>query len=124
MPVKLNQPPLVEAIQIWFEPPLPRRGWDKRTAQQTNQGLGRLDVRTLQATTELNTYLDWPALAQVLRLERRWTDLKTGQITTEIRSGMTNFTPALADAPALLSLGPDHWMIDNPLVRDGKVIHT
>ncbi len=114
MPVKLNQPHLVEASQTWFEQPLPLRGLDKRAAPQTNKGHGRLEVRTLQATTELNTYLDWPALAQVLRLERRWTDLKTGQITTEIRYGITNLAPTQADAPVLLTLWRDHWAIENP----------
>ena len=115
MPVKQNQPQLFDALQIWFEQPLPLRGLDKRTAQQTNKAHGRLEVRTLQATTELNAYLDWPALAQALRLERRWTNLKTGQTTTEIRYGITNLAPTQADASALLSVWRDHWAIENPL---------
>lgn len=115
MPVKQNQPQLFEDIQTWFENPLPMRDVDKRQAQQTNTAHGRLEVRTLQASTELNTYLDWPVVAQLLRLERRWTDLKTGQITTEIRYGLTNLTPAQADAQVLLALWRDHWAIENPL---------
>ncbi len=115
MPVKLNQPQLFDAIQTWFEQPLPLRGLDKRIAQQTNKAHGRLEIRRLQATTELNTYLDWPALAQVLRLERRWTNLKTGQITTEIRYGLTNLAPTQAAAPGLRTLWPDHWTIEHPL---------
>jgi Transposase DDE domain len=115
MPVKQNHPHLFEAIQAWFEKPLTLRGLDKRCAKQTNKAHGRLESRTLQATTELNDYLDWPALAQVLRLERCWTNLKTGQTTTEIRYAITNLTPAQADAPTLLRLWRNHWTIENLL---------
>ncbi len=115
MPVKANQPALLEAIQTWFEQPLALRGLDKRTTQQPNKANGRLEVRTLEATTELNGYLDWPALAQVLRLERRWTKLKTGQTFTQIRYAVTNLPPALADAPQLLKLWRGHWVIESPL---------
>ncbi len=59
MPVKLNQPPLFDAIQTGFEQPLRLRGLDKRTAQQTNKAPGPLEIRRLQATTELNPYLAW-----------------------------------------------------------------
>jgi hypothetical protein len=115
MPVKQNQPRLFEAIQSWFERPLKLRGLDKRIAQKCNKAHGRLEVRTLQATTELNTYLDWPALSQILRLERRWTHLKSGQTTTEIRYGITNLAPQQADAAMLLRLWREHWSIENPL---------
>ncbi len=115
MPVTLNQPPLFDAIQTWFEQPRLLRGLDKRTAQQTNTAHGRLETRRLQPTTELNPSLDWPALAPVFRLERRWTTLKTGQITTEIRYGLTHLAPPQAEAPVLLTLGRDHWALENPL---------
>ena len=115
MPVKQNQPALLAAIQLWFEKPLPLRGLDNRQASQTNKAHGRLETRTLQATTELNTYLDWPGLHQVLRLERRWLTLKTGQLTVEVRYGMTSLAPQQADADRLLQLWRGHWTIENNL---------
>ncbi len=80
------------------------------TVEELPEEVGRLPaiqkwqlVKHVLDTTELNTYLDWPALAQLLRLERRWTALRTGQITTEIRCDSTNLVPDLADASRLSS---------------------
>lgn len=35
-----------------------------------NKGHGRLEKRTIWVSSELNTYLDWPGVKQVFRLER------------------------------------------------------
>ncbi len=39
-------------------------------ASKVSKGHGRLETRTLMASTLLNDYLDWPHVAQVFRLER------------------------------------------------------
>jgi hypothetical protein len=122
MPVKENQPALFEAIHLWFEKPLALRGLDKRQASQTNKGHGRIETRTLLATTELTRYLDWPGLQQVLRLERRWFQVKTGLLTVEIRYGITSLSPHQADAPQLLRLWRQHWSIENNLHWSRDVI--
>jgi hypothetical protein len=120
MPVKDNQPQLLADLRLWFETPPPVRGLDFRSARQTNKGHGRLETRTLVASTELNDYLDWPGVQQVLRLERQVVHLKTGERSEEVRYAVTSLSPQLASAHDLLTLWRDHWAIENHLhwVRD------
>jgi len=115
MPVKGNQPALLEALQVWFEQPLALRGLDRRTCQQVGKGHGRLEERTLTASTELNAYLDWPGLQQVLRVQRRFVNTKTGLVSYEVRYAVTSLSPQQANAAALLDLWRSHWTIENHL---------
>ena len=98
MPVKDNQSRLLADIQAWFEHPSAVHGLDRRQAQQITKGHGRLEVRYLSASTELNGYLDFLAVQQVLRLERRITRLKTGEVTWEVAYALTSLSPQQANA--------------------------
>jgi hypothetical protein len=83
-----------------------------------DKGHGRLEKRTLRATTALADYLDWPDLAQVGRVEAEVT--RGGETTREVRYFITSVPRARADAPRLLPWVRGHWSIENrtPYVRD------
>lgn len=111
---KGNQPTLQEDLRLFFrEPPLDCQDW--RKGQTVDVGHGRLEVRTLVASTELNDFLarEWPGLAQVFCLRRRVT--KAWCCTQEWVYGFTSLTPALANPDRLLEVVRGHWAIENRL---------
>jgi predicted transposase YbfD/YdcC len=112
--VKGNQPTLKQDLRLFFEePPADCRDW--RTAQTCNVGHGRLEQRTLVASTELNDFLSKPCsgVAQVFRLRRRVT--KPLVCTQQIVYGFTSLSPQKADPERLLELSRAHWAIENRL---------
>jgi predicted transposase YbfD/YdcC len=80
---------------------------------RTDRAHGRREWRTLQASTALTRYLDWPGMAQVFCLERRIVDTRTGEVSREVVYGLTSLVAERADASALLRLLRDHWTIEN-----------
>jgi len=86
---------------------------DLRTATTDDHGHGRVERRMLIANTDLNDYLDWPALAQVFTIARVWQE--RGVTKRSVRYGITSLPVAVADAARLLSLKRDHWQIENGL---------
>jgi predicted transposase YbfD/YdcC len=84
-------------------------------SSKVSKGHGRLETRTLMASTLLNDYLDWPHVAQVFRLERTvWHNRYKG-ITHEIVYGLTDLSPQKACSSRLLTLTRDYWGIENGL---------
>jgi len=81
---------------------------------------GRLEVRSVQTSTELNTYLDFPYVGQVFRIARTVTHCKSGKRHQQTVYGMTSLQPQLADARRIGELVRGHWEIENRLhwVRD------
>jgi uncharacterized coiled-coil protein SlyX len=75
------------------------------------KGHGRLEIRQLQASTELNEFLadKWTGVAQVFRLVRTVT--KKGQTSEEVVYGLTALSPVQAGADDLLALVRQHWRI-------------
>ena len=75
-------------------------------------------MRTIQTTTRLNAYLDWPDVGQVCRRERFVR--RDGQETREVAYAITSAGPEWADAATLLNWWRGHWGIENRLhwVRD------
>jgi len=63
----------------------------------------------------LNDYLDWPHLGQVFKLERRFTNLATGEIECQVQYGLTSLTAQNADPERLLSIVRSEWGIENGL---------
>lgn len=116
--VKGNQPTTLHAIATLFAtradaaltaaslPPL-----DMRIATSVEKGHGRGEVRRLIASTELNDYLGWPHLGQVLLIERRWRE--RGREHRAVRYALTSLPPDVADADRLLTLARGHWQIEN-----------
>src|ERR1700730_12008313 len=92
---KGNQPTLREDLRLFFrEPPADCRDW--RTANTTEKGHGRVELRDLVVSTELNDFLatTWPGIAQVFFLRRRVQ--KALICTQEMVYGFTSLTPAQA----------------------------
>src|SRR6266571_3059473 len=111
---KGNQPTLHDDLRLFFEePPADCRDW--RTARTVDKGHGRLEIRELVATTELNEFLaaQWAGVAQVFRLTR--TVYEGGQMRQEVVYGITSLAPTRASAQRLLELVREHWAIENRL---------
>lgn len=111
---KDNQATLADDLRLFFaEPPVDCRDW--RTARTVDKGHGRLEIRELVASTELNDFLggQWAGVAQVFRLTR--TVREKGVTRTEVVYGITSLSPAQASAERLLKLVRDHWAIENRL---------
>jgi predicted transposase YbfD/YdcC len=111
---KGNQATLRDDLQLFFrEPPADCRDW--HTARTIDKGHGRLEIRELIATTELNEFLakEWAGVAQVFQLKR--TVYEDGQMRTEVVYGITSLSPQQASAVRLLQLVRQHWAIENRL---------
>jgi predicted transposase YbfD/YdcC len=119
--VKGNQPQLLQDLQDWFDPKvdlLPGMGSppkDFRSSTVTNKGHGRIEVRTLTTSSQLNDFLDWPFLQQVFQLERHVTISKSGRIRHEIVYGITSLPAELASPYQLLQMLRSYWQIENCL---------
>ena len=123
MVVKDNQPALLTAIRTLFtEPPwlLGERDDEVWQTRRSEQSHGRLETRTLRASTTLNAYLTWPGLAQVLERTCRRLNLATGEITEEVTYGVTSLPPRTGTPAVLERLWRGHWTIENRVhhVRD------
>lgn len=117
--VKRNQRDLYDAIALVFDQPaalrwLPREEAEKyRRYQYPDKGHGRLERRTLESTPDLNAYLAWPGLGQVMRRTCRRIDLKTGKVSEDTTYGLTSLGWDEADAQHLEHLWRGHWTIEN-----------
>lgn len=111
--VKDNQPQLHDDIRRLFTdvPPKP----DFEQAETMEGTHGRLDQRTLTVSSLLQTYSDWPHLAQVFQLVRRVTDLQSGVLTEETSYGVTSLTRTEVTPTRLLQIVRAHWGIENSL---------
>lgn len=119
--VKANQPQLLQDLQDWFDTRvdlLPGMGCppkDFRSATVTTKGHGRLEVRTLTASSQLNDFLDWPFLQQVFKLERHTISTKTGQTRHQVVFGITSLSAEQASPAQLLQMLRSYWQIENGL---------
>ena len=118
--VKDNQPHTRQAIAQLFAPQkaIPGLGcppMDFQTAKTINKSRGRLEERTITVSNLLNDYLDWPHLAQVFKLERRFTYLASGKVYAETQYGLTSLTDREASPERLLEIVRSEWGIENGL---------
>lgn len=118
---KDNQPKLRAEIEQMFAPDASLvKGFstgptDYRQARTVGKGHGRLEVRQLTVTADLQANSDWPYLAQVFRLERTTTLTASGQLRREIAYGLTSLSPAQAGPKRLLEIVRTHWQQENGL---------
>lgn len=118
--IKDNQPTTRQAIEQLFAPekPLPGLGcppMDFKQARTVNKAHGRLEERSITVSSLLKDYLDWPGVAQVFKLERRFTHLATGEVDQEVRYGLTSLSSQMASPERLLEIVRSAWGIENGL---------
>jgi predicted transposase YbfD/YdcC len=123
MVVKANQPELQQAIALLFERPPGTKQEHAREYQvhtTANKGHGRLERRTLECSTALTGYVDWPGVGQVMRRTCRRVKRKTGEVSETVTYGITSLTRQQANAQALEAVWRGHWTIENRVhyVRD------
>lgn len=91
---------------------------ERQSASTCDKGHGRRERRTLLSSTGLNSFLEWPFVAQAFKLTRRRT--RRGATTIETVYGITSLRRDQASASDLLRMVRGHWGIENSVfyVRD------
>lgn len=118
--IKDNQPTTREAIELLFTPQQPVAGqgnppMDFQQARTIDKGHGRLEERIITVSSLLNDYLEWPGVAQVFKLERRFTNLATGEVEQEVRYGLTSLSRSEVNPERLMKIVRSEWGIENGL---------
>lgn len=106
--VKKNQPTLFADIDYYFSN-------EQRQADHEDEVSiehGRVEIRRIWVTTELNGYVKFPHVAQVYKIEREIMDKKTGKISLEIAYGITSRKPEDAGAKTILHKVRGHWSVE------------
>lgn len=112
--VKDNQPGVRQDLIDFFED----ESIDQTELQyhkKVQKGHGRLEVREIWASTEMNEWFqrEWAGVAQVFKIRRY---VKEGdKEREEIVYGMTSLPRKKANAERLLDLNQKHWYIENRL---------
>ena len=88
---------------------------DVQLAVDVKKRHGRVEQRTILTSTQLNKYLDWPHVAQVIRIERVVNHAHPSGITREIVYGLTSLSPEQASPEKLLALFREYWQIESGL---------
>jgi hypothetical protein len=113
--VKDNQPTLKEDIAtLALNEDLPPEH------ETIEKGHGRLDIRKIWTSTEINDYVNFPYCGQVACLERYSENLKSGKTRHETVYLITSLSPEKATAERVLNLNRGQWGIENRIyyVRD------
>ena len=106
--VKKNQGALFQDIALYFQE---RRKPDFIDCASCDHG--RIEIRKIWTTTELNNYLDFPHIEQAFVIEREFTNKKNGKQSKEIVYGITSRTPERTNPERLLAINRGHWCIEN-----------
>jgi predicted transposase YbfD/YdcC len=106
--VKNNQPGLFQDIALYFAD---RQEPDFVLCDPPDHG--RIEIRKIWITTELNGYLNFPYVRQAFVIERESTDKKTGKVSGDIAYGITSQPPEQASPEKVLEINRGHWSIEN-----------
>ena len=106
--VKNNQPGVFQDIELYFKD---RKDPDFLLCDPPDHG--RIEIRKIWTTTELNDYLNFPHVGQAFIVQREFTDKKTGKDSCEIAYGITSRTPEQSDPQQVLTTNRGHWTIEN-----------
>jgi len=106
--IKANEPHTYDALVQYFTDPAAVT----RRASTRDRQRGRIEHRTLRASTEMNAYLaSFPALAQGAKVTRLVQEGTTVQ--REVRYYPTSCSCQRGDAATLLGLVRGHWSIES-----------
>ena len=142
LPIKANQKQTYEDIKHLFRPETPQNRHTDTHAYNTRvfetlheeaaaatdtfscveTAHGFTTQRTLTTSTLLNTYIDWPGIAQVYQYRTQRKHTRTGKITHQTQYGISSLPPEQASAEDLLTLRRGHWTIENLSHRTRDVI--
>jgi predicted transposase YbfD/YdcC len=106
--VKGNQRGVLEDVALWFQ--------DRKQpdfVQSTPPDHGRIEIRKIWTTAELNDYLDFPHVGQAFAIERKFTNKKSGKCSREVTYGVTSRKVDEADPERVLNVNRGHWTIEN-----------
>jgi len=106
--VKGNQSGLLKDITLYFQDRL-----EPDFVECSPPDHGRIEIRKIWTSTELNHYLDFPHVGQAFVIERESIEKKTGQRSCEIAYGITSRLPNEADPQRVLKTNRGHWTIEN-----------
>jgi hypothetical protein len=81
--------------------------------QTVDKGHGRLETRTIRATSHLGDEITFPHARQIFQIEREILYLASGKQSLEVAYGLTSLPPEKADAQRLLAISRGHWVIEN-----------
>ena len=119
--VKDNQSQLKADIEQLFDNQQPQgpgfgpAPTDFATARTVNGGHGRIETRTLTASSWLAETSDWPGAQQVFKLERQAELVARHQQRAEVVYGITSLKAAQASPAQLLAIVRQHWGQENGL---------
>jgi predicted transposase YbfD/YdcC len=111
---KENQPGVLQdLIDFFADKDMDQGEWQYH--KETNKGHGRLEVREIWASTQMNDFFgkDWTDIAQVFMIRRTITE--KGKTRVETVYGITSLPRKKADARRILELNRKHWSIENRL---------
>jgi predicted transposase YbfD/YdcC len=80
-----------------------------------NKGHGRLEVREIWSSTQMNEWFekDWTGTAQVFMIRK--VVKEKGKEVIKVSYGITNLSRKYADAKVLLGFKRKHWYVENRL---------
>lgn len=106
--VKKNQPTLLKDIEYHFSSSASTADYE----DSISIAHGRIEVRRIWTTTELNGYLTFPHVAQVYKIEREITNKKSGETSLEVAYGVTSKRASDISPQKILHTVRGHWSIE------------
>nr|CBX27582.1 hypothetical protein N47_H24040 [uncultured Desulfobacterium sp.]CBX27848.1 hypothetical protein N47_C19060 [uncultured Desulfobacterium sp.]CBX28677.1 hypothetical protein N47_G40010 [uncultured Desulfobacterium sp.]CBX29354.1 hypothetical protein N47_J03350 [uncultured Desulfobacterium sp.]CBX30423.1 hypothetical protein N47_Q17460 [uncultured Desulfobacterium sp.] len=107
--VKVNQPALFNDISYYFL----NSNKEPEVIDISPCDHGRIEIRKIWTTTELNGYLSFPHVGQAFAIEREFINKRTGKVSHDIAYGITSRNKDEADAERILEVNRGHWTIEN-----------
>jgi predicted transposase YbfD/YdcC len=106
--VKGNQPTLLQDIALYF-----KDRQEPDSVEYDPPDHGRIELRKIWTTAELNDYLDFPYVGQAFAIERHSIDKKSGKTSCEVVYGVTSRTAGEVRPEHVLKVNRGHWTIEN-----------